>query len=176
MSISKQALAERARRLGPATFFFGVVPLLLLINASASIPPVGIVALACLVLVCCWCWVRLPFTGIRIDGDLLVATSWWRTRTYVKGEIVRFREESYTGYLFIAGWTVSGGQLESGRVAAELRNGDTVRLHGSVCNRRTARRTSEALNRWIGAESGAGTGPRRSSRARRDGQGSDTLG
>lgn len=170
-SIRKQALAERARRLGPATFFFGLLPLLALIDIGSTIPPFVISVLAGSVLICAWCWVRLPSTGIRIDGDRIVVTSWWRTRTYEKAEIVRFREEAYMGYLFVAGWTVYGGQLESGRVVAKLRNGDTARLHGSVCNRRTARRTSEALNRWLGAESGAGTGPRRSARARRDGAG-----
>lgn len=154
----------------PATFFCGFAPLLILLNISATIPIVVIFMMITSIAICTWCWIRLRFTGIRVTENEIIVTSWWTRRAYARAEIVRFHEEAYYGFLFVAGWTAYGGVLQSGLVHADLRNGHTVPLHGSVCNRRTARRTSEALNRWVGSELGAGTGPRRAARASRDGR------
>lgn len=166
--IRQQSVAERGRRLVPATCFFGLAPLIALMTAGDEIPRFVIGVMIVLMAICTWCWVRLRFTGVRVTEDELIVTSWWTRRVYKKTDIARFREEAYFGVLFVTGWQVGGGVLQSGIVHAEMRSGKSVPLHGNVCNRRTARRTSEVLNRWVGSELGAGTGPRRAASNRRD--------
>lgn len=160
----RKALAERARRLGACSVFIGALPLGLLLSGASEVPPGATAASALSVLVCAWLWIRLSSTGIRVEGNDLVVTSWWTRRRYNRDLLSRFRAESYMGAFFVLGWTVYGGQLESGLIHAELRDGRTVSLHGTVCNRRTARHLAEYLNRWIGVDAGSGTGPRRTRR------------
>lgn len=160
----RKALAERARRLGVCSVFIGALPLSLLLTGMSDVPFWATAASAASVLICTWLWIRLPSTGIRIEGNNLVVTSWWSRRTYARDDISRFQAESYMGAFFVLGWTVYSGQLESGLIHAEFRDGRTVKLHGTVCNRRTARRLAEYLNRWLGVDAGSGTGPRRSRR------------
>ncbi|KJQ55796.1 hypothetical protein RS85_00377 [Microbacterium sp. SA39] len=110
--------------------------------------------------ICVWRWIRLPFTGVKVDGDFAVVTSWWRRRVLLRSSIARFRAESYTGFFFVFGWRVDG-RFESGSLEVELKDGTRRRLGGTVCNRRVAREVAESLNRWLGVEGGSGTGPRR---------------
>lgn len=160
----RRSLFERARRLAGSSFFIGVLPLVLLVTNVSEVPLWASAASAVSVLVCTWLWIRLPSTGIRIEDTDIIVTSWWARRRYACDDISRFRAESYAGAFFILGWTVYGGKLESGLIHADMRDGRTVKLHGTVCNRRTARRLAESLNRWLGVEAGSGTGPRRSRR------------
>lgn len=163
--VQSAALAERARRLAGASMFIGVVPAIALVTTFPDGPfwANGLSVIS--VLLCVWLWIRLPSTGVEIHGDHIVVTSWWIRRRYAREGISRFRAEPYTGPFFILGWTVYGGSLESGIVVVQTTAGATAPLHGTVCNRRTARRIAERLNQWLGVDVGSGTGARRTRRA-----------
>jgi hypothetical protein len=113
-------------------------------------------------------WVRLPRTGLYIQGDTLIAKCWWSTKRFQRDELVRSRSEPYSGWFYVFGWPVPGGVLQSGHVVLETPR-MTYELGGTVTSMGAARRQSEAINRWLGSEVGAGTGERRARAARRRG-------
>lgn len=112
-------------------------------------------------------WVRFPAMGLYVDGDDLVARSWWSTRRYARSTMQRCRADEYGGLFFLFGWPVSGGQLQSGHIVLEA-GGVCHTLGGTVTSLEAARKQAEAINRWLGLSVGAGVGERRS-RARRAG-------
>ncbi len=164
----RRGRAGRARRLGVASLFIGVLPAAVLLNySSASMPSVLIWFSAIALPLCMWLWIRLPFTGVTLTSSHVVATSWWSRRKYERGAVERFRAEPYTGFFFVFGWTVYDGRFESGHLVLEFADGRRRPLGGTVCNRRVAREIAEALNRDLGLDVGAGVGQRRSSRESR---------
>lgn len=60
----------RAARLGSASIFTGVVPIIALVNPSGQPLPEPLWWFFVFLLVLtAWLWLRLPFTGARIAGD-----------------------------------------------------------------------------------------------------------
>lgn len=167
-ALKRKARAERMRRLGGSSLFLGACPLILLLSPAANMPAVATVIAFGALAVCLWLWVRVLATGIRVEDDRVSVTSWWTKRGYSRLTVARFRAEPYYGFFFVLGWTVYGGSLQSGELVLETQNGRQVRLGGTVCNLRTARRTAESLNRWLGIDEGSGVGPRRALRASLD--------
>lgn len=166
--VLRRGRAGRARRLGVASLFIGVLPAVVLLNiTSPSMPSILIWFSVVALPLCVLLWVRLPFTGVTVSPSHVVVTSWWSRRAYERGAINRFRAEPYAGFFFVFGWTVYGGRFESGHLVLECADGSARRLGGTVCNRRVAREIAEALNRSLGLDVGAGVGPRRSARDRR---------
>lgn len=76
------------------------------------------------------------------------------------------RHGAGTGLMFLAGWTVVDGVLQSGNLFIETQSGE-IPLGGTVTSRRISRLQSERVNRWLGVPTGDGDGPRR--RVRRKG-------
>lgn len=112
-----------------------------------------------------WCSVRLSWTGVHLSNDELVARSWFTTKRYPKSDILRCRHDAYTGLMFLAGWTVVDGVLQSGHLIIETHSG-VIPLSGTVTSRRISRLQSERINRWLGVPTGDGDGPRRRARRR----------
>lgn len=137
----------------PMIFVLGVSPdpvllSLALVSAIAVVPTV-------------WSWFRLPFTDPRIDGDRIIVNSWFSRQALARDRLVRFRAEEQRGFASFFTWEFFQGVFRSGELHAELSDGTTTRLKGTMCSFREARRMAEAANRWLGIEVGAGTGPRR---------------
>lgn len=168
-ALGKSARAERARRLGASSVFLGICPLILLLGHAADAPVVAMVIAVGALAVCLLLWVRVFLTGLRVAEEHVRVTSWLSRREYRRRAVARFRAEPYYGFFFVLGWTVYGGRLQSGELILEFQSGRRVRLGGTACNLRTARRIAESLNRWLGIEEGAGIGPRRSLRVGREG-------
>lgn len=148
----------RAARLAVSSVFTGIVPALFLIMGTES-PVRGIltfISVALLVLTL-FLWVRLPFTGVSVECDHVVITSWWTRRRIERTDLTRFRVDSYSGPFYYLAWAIDDGPLESGELWAELRDGSQTRLRGTVCSRRVANEIARALNDWLGASSGIGT-------------------
>ncbi|MFJ4223944.1 hypothetical protein [Microbacterium sp. NPDC089695] len=160
----KKARAERMRRLGGSSVFLGICPSVFLLVSSSSAPAVATLVAVGTLALCLWLWIRVAVTGVRATADQFNVTSWWRRRVYSRRAAARFRAEPYYGWFFVLGWTVNAGRAQSGELVMEMRSGRRVRLGGTVCNLRTARRIAENLNQWLGIEEGSGTGPRRSLR------------
>lgn len=157
--------AGRAGRLAVASIIIGALPILVLMNQNAVGMPAILVWYSLVSLpVCAWMWIRLPFTGVSVEADGVVITSWWSRRSYDRRAIERFRAEPYTGFFFVLGWTVYDGRFESGHLKVDLVDGSSRSLGATVCNRRVARENAEALNQWLGLDVGTGAGPRRSAR------------
>lgn len=157
--------AGRARRLAVASIFLGAVPIIVLINHDALNMPDALIWYSLTALpVCAWLWVRLPFTGVYVNADVVLVSSWWSRRRYHRRTIERFRAEPYAGFFFILGWTVYDGRFESGHLRAEFVDGKVRSMGATVCNRRVARQNAESLNQWLGLDVGSGDGPRRSVR------------
>lgn len=107
-----------------------------------------------------WVWARLPMTGVSISRDALVVRSWWSTRTYCRADVERCRAEAYGGWMYVFGWPVVSGSLQSGSLLLETVDGDRA-LGGTVTSMYVARRQAELVNQWLGLQVGAGRGPRR---------------
>ncbi|WP_435744014.1 hypothetical protein [Microbacterium sp. PMB16] len=143
------------------------MPIIGLVNPSAKPIPEALWWLFVFLLAfTAWLWLRFPFTGPRIAGDYFVLNSWFSRRVFHREKLQRFRAEEYEGIIFFFAWTISEGSLRSGELEVELSDGTVTRLKGTMCNYREVRMMAEAGNRWLGIEVGAGTGPRRSLRAR----------
>lgn len=127
----RRGRAGRARRLGVASLFIGVLPAAVLLNySSASMPSVLIWFSAIALPLCMWLWIRLPFTGVTLTSSHVVATSWWSRRKYERGAVERFRAEPYTGFFFVFGWAVYDGRFESGHLVLEFADGRRRPLGG----------------------------------------------
>lgn len=143
---------------------FSAVPVVVLVNVSSA--PVLVSLLSAVVVApTVWAWLRLPFTGPWIVGERIIVNSWFSRRVISRGRIVRFRAGEQQGFASWFTWEVFRGTFRSGELHAELSDGTTTRLRGTMCSFREARRMAEAANRWLGSETGAGTGPRRSLKA-----------
>lgn len=119
-----------------------------------------------------WVWglVRLPFTGVFLREDELVVRTWWTLKSYPREEIVRCRDEMYSGIMYIAGWTVVDGVFQSGHLTLETVTGNAA-LPGTVTSRTVARNQSEQVNAWLKLPVGEADGTRRQARKARQSDG-----
>lgn len=156
----------RAARLAVSSVFTGVGPALFLVMGTESAARSTLtVASVALLLLTVFLWVRLPFTGVRVECDRIVVIAWWTRRTISRTDLARFRADSYSGPFYYLAWAIDGGPLESGELRAELKDGTQMRLRGTVCSRRVANEIARALNDWLGLNSDPRATPR--TRARR---------
>lgn len=163
--VEPSGLRGRAVRVGLTTALWGVAALVAAFAPTDTPIPVRIVGLTSSALLL-WLWIRLGRVGVWTSSDELVARSWWRTRRWKRDEVTRASAEVYEGLLWLFGLQIVEGTWQSGILRIELANGKRVTLHGSISDLYTTRRTSQALNRWIGSEVGAGTGERQRAQQR----------
>ena len=140
----------RAARLAVCSVFSGGAPAaLLLVPQDAATPLVLRVIATGLLLMTVWLWVRLPFTGIRIQGTELVVTSWWSRATIARHDLSRFFAEPYDGPFYYFGWTINDGEFASGQLHAERTDGSHIVLRGTVSSLLTAKKIAREFNLWL---------------------------
>lgn len=120
----------------------------------------------CLLVPWTWCCVRLTWTGVFFRGDDVIARSWFTTKRYPRSVIVRFRDDAYSGLIFLTGWAVIDGILHSGHLIIETSSG-FAELGGTVTSRKVSRLQAERINRFLAVPAGNGDGPRRRARTER---------
>lgn len=141
----------RAGRLAVSSVYTGFAPGLLLISSThVEIPGFLLLLAIQSLLLTAWLWLRLPFTGVRTEGEAVVVTAWWSRKVIPRDQLVRFRVETYGGPFYFLAWAIDAGPFESGELEAELKDGTRVRLRGTVCGRRVANDISRSLNEWLG--------------------------
>lgn len=107
-----------------------------------------------------WAWLRVWWVGVFLESEMLVARSWWRTRSYSRSSIRRATGVLEEGWFYILCWPVVSGSLQSGVVQLQTQDNLFV-LDGSLTSLGSARAEAERVNRWLGLDVGAGEGPRR---------------
>ncbi|MFF5625726.1 hypothetical protein ACFY5A_10190 [Microbacterium sp. NPDC012755] len=151
-----------------SSVFTGFVPAMFLLGPmGAGVPQAIHVILIGLLGMTGWLWVRLPFTGVIVSGDVVTATSWWSRRRLHRGSIRMFRSRPYEGPFFYLAWTIVDGALASRDVEVELKDGTTTVLRGTVCNSRVSFDMVHALNAWLDEEGDAESSPLRRHRRTR---------
>lgn len=131
---------------GPVSIVFAVCDTPIPVAARAFFGVVTIIV--------AWSWIRLPWVGVwKVDSETVGSRSWFTPfRAVSLSDIERFRAVEYFGALYVLGWTFPSGRLQSGQVAAVLKNGDTRVLRGSVTGLLTAKAQCRELNDWLGVE------------------------
>ncbi|MFE5409970.1 hypothetical protein [Microbacterium sp. NPDC056569] len=144
--------AGRALILAASTAICGTGAVALLLLGLQENSVAWIMAAAPLLLVYAWAWVRFPWIGVYVGDDGVIVRSWWRTRRLNKVDMSRWNADSYTGWLYVAGWPVAGGALEPGHLRLSTVDDRSITLGGTVTWRSTARRQAFALNDWLGVQ------------------------
>lgn len=159
----------RAGRLAVSSVYSGFAPALLLLNPMGAVtPPLLSYIAVLLLLLTIWLWVRLPFTGVTVNGDVLMVNGWFTRKIFNRDDLVRFRVESYGGPFYYLAWAIDAGPFESGELRVELADGTQVALRGTVCGRRVANEIARSLNDWLGLNSDPRSTPRVRERRGRD--------
>lgn len=141
--------ASRAARLAVSSVFTGFAPAMALVNPGGAVPPLLQIIAVLLLVMTAWLWLRLPFTGASLHGDIIVITAWWSRKRLHRHEVARFRSLPYGGPFFYIAWTITDGPLASRELEVELTDGTRIVVHGTVCNRRASFEMTQALNHWL---------------------------
>lgn len=154
----------RAARLAVSSVYSGLAPAILLLTSRGAEGVLHLISIA-FVLITVWLWIRLPFTGADVKGDVIVFHSWWSRQRLRRDDLVKFHVGSYGGPFYYLAWAVDNGPFESGQLEVEFVDGSRRTIRGAVCSRRVSHEIARSLNGWLEANSGSLATPR--SRIRR---------